>query len=212
LYLRLFKDVPRVDMEMHLPEQGTRVKMRLIDKAQIASPVAVGLPPLLWKVLAGGLMATSFGALSTVLIAPFSFAAKSFFGFQRAKTKHLLNMIRHLYYLNLANNGCVLDRLANLAHEEDTKEALLAYFVLWRRPMHDDQFWTRERLDREIEKLLRDRTGCHVDFEIGDALGKLHRLGLLSGQADHDLRVVSPELALARLDERWDGIFGRGER
>lgn len=37
LYLRMFKDVPFVDLEMHLPEQVTKVRMRLIDKAQIAS-------------------------------------------------------------------------------------------------------------------------------------------------------------------------------
>ena len=29
IYLRMFKDVPHVDMEMHLPEQGTKVKMRM---------------------------------------------------------------------------------------------------------------------------------------------------------------------------------------
>ncbi|MBV8228733.1 MAG: DUF3754 domain-containing protein, partial [Planctomycetaceae bacterium] len=33
LYLRMFKDVPHVDMEMHLPERGTKVEMRWIDKA-----------------------------------------------------------------------------------------------------------------------------------------------------------------------------------
>ena len=40
----MFKDVPHVDMEMHLPEQGTKVRMRWIDKAQIASPLVMGLP------------------------------------------------------------------------------------------------------------------------------------------------------------------------
>ena len=51
VYLRMFKDVPHVDMEMHLPEQGTKVRMRRIDKAQIASPLVVGLPTLAFKVL-----------------------------------------------------------------------------------------------------------------------------------------------------------------
>jgi hypothetical protein len=32
---------------MHLPEQGTKVRMRWIDKAQIASPLVVGSPP--WR-------------------------------------------------------------------------------------------------------------------------------------------------------------------
>src|SRR5262249_29742069 len=46
LYLRMFKDVPHVDMEMHLPEQGTKVRMRWIDKVQVASPFVMGIPAL----------------------------------------------------------------------------------------------------------------------------------------------------------------------
>ncbi len=57
LYLRMFKDVPHVDMEMHLPEQGTKVKMRWLDKAQIASPFAVSLPTVAFKLIGGGLLA-----------------------------------------------------------------------------------------------------------------------------------------------------------
>lgn len=207
MYLRLFKDVPRVDMEMHLPEQGARVKMRLIDKAQIASPVAMGLPPLLMKLLATSVLTLTTSSLAAILVAPFSVAAKSFFGFQRAKTKHLHHMIRHLYYLNLANNACVINRVVDLAGQEEAKEAILAYFLLWKGGRDGDEPWTRERLDRAVEAIVLEQAGARIDFEIGDALGKLERLELVARSPEGHLRVVPPLGALAQLDARWDRLF-----
>ena len=131
VYLRMFKDVPHVDMEMHLPEQGTKVKMRWIDKAQIASPVVMGLPTLAMKIL--GLL--SFAALANPMLlaplmaVPVTAGMNSFFGFHRAKHKHLSSMIRNLYYLTLANNGSVLNRLVDSAEEEEYKETMLAYLL-----------------------------------------------------------------------------------
>jgi hypothetical protein len=202
LYLRLFKDVPHVDMEMHLPEQGTKVRMRLVDKAQIASPMMTGLPVLAAKIFLG--LASPFAI--GVLIAPFSAGVNSFFGFQRARQKHLHRMIRHLYYLTMANNSSVIHRLIDSAEEEDTKEALLAYFVLWRS---DDggRPWTRNSLNLAVRALLADRAGLIVDFEIGDALHKLLRLGLVRHDESHQLHAVPIAEAMARLDRRWNRCF-----
>ena len=105
----MFKDVPHVDMEMHLPEQGTRVKMRWIDKAQIASPAIMGVPTLMLK--AFGLLSVTFNPMliAPLLAIPVTAGMNSFFGFQRAKHKHLSSMIRNLYYLTLANNSSVFE-------------------------------------------------------------------------------------------------------
>ena len=121
IYFRMFKDVPHVDMEMHLPEQGTKVKMRWIDKAQIASPVAMGLPTLALKIL--GVWGAAFNPmlLAPLLAIPVTAGMNSFFGFHRAKHKHLSSMIRNLYYLTLANNGSVLTRLVDSAEEEEVQ-------------------------------------------------------------------------------------------
>lgn len=206
LYLRLFKDVPRVDMEMHLPEQGTRVKMRLIDKAQIASPVAMGLPTIALKLLTGGFLLSSLPALGGILAAPITAGLKSFFGFRRAQQKHLHHMIRHLYYLTLANNESVVTRLVDSAEEEELKEALLAYFVLWQGRSQREP-WDAARLDRGIERWLADRAGLVVDFEICDALAKLNRLGLARVDQEGALRALPPEEALAALGKRWEGFY-----
>lgn len=215
LYLRMFKDVPRVDMEMHLPEQGTKVRMRAIDKAKIASPVAVSLPTLIFKVikssvvlklLGGGLFAAvslPTSVLATLVVAPVSAGVNSFFGFQRAKQSHLHFMIRQLYYMTLANNASVILRLIDAAEEEEFKEAILAYFVLW-RGAGSPRPWDRERLDRAVEDLLEKRAGVRTNFEIADALHKLRRLTVLRGDDRGPMSVLPLGEAIERVRQRWD--------
>jgi Protein of unknown function (DUF3754) len=207
LYLRMFKDVPHVDMEMHLPEQGTKVRMRLVDKAQIASPFAVSVPTLIAKLaFASVISLTTPIGIGAFIVAPISAGVNSFFGFQRAKQKHMHRMIRHLYYLALANNESVINRLIDAAEEEELKEALLAYFFLW-RGSEDPEPWTEERLDDHIESYLRAKTSHDIDFEIGDALAKLLRLGLVQRDGRGFLFAAPPERALEMLDEQWDNYF-----
>jgi hypothetical protein len=176
--------------------------MRMIDKAQIASPLAVGIPTLLAKLMVTTLV-LSTTAVGSLLIAPISAGVNSFFGFQRAKQKHLHYMIRHLYYLTLANNASVICRLVDMAEEEEIKEAMLAYSLLG-LPTEDGRPWTAVRLDSAIENLLRRRAGVQLDFEIGDALDKLARLGLISAEPGGLLRAVPSAEAPAILDRRWD--------
>lgn len=206
LYLRMFKDVPHVDMEMHLPEQGTKVKMRWIDKAQIASPVVMGLPTLAFKLLSASFVNPLL--LAPILIAPVSAGVNSFFGFQRAKSKHLSTMIRSLYYLTLANNGSVLYRLIDSAEEEEYKETMLAYYFLWRASSRDDgEEMNQAKLDALIEAFFRRFTDAELNFEVEDALCKLFRLGL-ARRNSHGIITATPiDQALVALDRRWDNTF-----
>ncbi len=208
VYIRMFKDVPHVDMEMHLPEQGTRVKMRWIDKAQIASPVFMGLPTLAAKFI-GFSFVTFFAnplVLAPLMAVPVSAGLNSFFGFHRAKHKHLASMIRNLYYLTLANNGSVLNRLIDSAEEEEYKETMLAYYFLWRR-LGQTEEWTMEQLDHHIEDFLKSVSNVEINFEIADALGKLYRLGLARRDERGRLQAVPIEEALVVLDRIWDNTF-----
>ena len=83
------------------------------------------------------------------------------------------------------------------------KEAMLAYFILWRNAA-DPQPWNRRRVDRAVEAFLHSRAGLTINFEIADALHKLHVLGLLEGDEDGPLRVLPIDQALATLRRRWD--------
>src|SRR5262249_37319754 len=130
LYLRMFKDVPFVEMDMHLPEHGTKVRMRWIDRLQIASPVVTGIPTLALKLLFAASISPML--VAGLLVGPISAGVRSFFGYRVANQRYLHHMIRHLYYLTLANNSSVINRLIDAGEEEELKEALLAYYVLWR--------------------------------------------------------------------------------
>ncbi len=204
LYIRMFKDVPHVDMEMHLPEQGTKVRMRWIDRAQIASPIVMGLPTLALKLMA--VAALSPIALGSLLVAPIGAGVNSFFGFHRAKQKHLLTMIQKLYYLTLANNASVLTRLVDSAEDEEYKEAMLAYFFLWKAAC-DEKSWNVERLDAHIEAYLKEKTGVSINFEVSDALTKLYRLGLAHRDTHGNVHPTPIDQSLQVLDRRWDDTF-----
>jgi Protein of unknown function (DUF3754) len=208
VYIRMFKDVPHVDMEMHLPEQGTRVKMRWIDKAQIASPVVMGLPTLAMKLFSFSVFAALANpmVLAPLMAVPVTAGMNSFFGFHRAKHKHLSSMIRNLYYLTMANNASVLNRLVDSAEEEEYKEAMLAYYFLWRR-LGQEEEWTMEQLDSHIENFLKTVSNIEINFEIADALGKLFRLGLVRRDEQGRLHAVTIDQALVALDKHWDNTF-----
>lgn len=204
LYLRMFKDVPHVDMEMHLPEQGTKVRMRWIDKAQIASPLMMGIPTLVIKALA--LITLTPLALGGLLIAPISAGVNSFFGFHRAKQRHLSSMIQRLYYLTLANNASVLTRLVDSAEDEEYKEAMLGYYFLWRSAARGISLTVPE-LDDLIEQYLRQKTGVEINFEVADALGKLFRLGLASRDQNGRVLILPIDEAYRVLNEQWKATF-----
>ena len=204
VYLKLYKDVPHVDMEMHLPEQGTKVRMRWLDKAQIASPIVMGIPTMLTKLLFASLVSPM--ALGGLIVAPISAGVNSFFGFQRAKQKHMMSMIQKLYYLTLANNASVLTRLVDSAEDEEYKESVLAYFFLWRSIGGSEPF-NVARLDDHIENYLAEKTGVSINFEVSDALTKLVRLGLAHRDARGLLHATPIDQALQALDRRWDDTF-----
>jgi hypothetical protein len=207
LYLRMFKDVPHVDMEMHLPEQGTRVRMRLIDKAKIASPLMMGIPTLVLKVLS--IVTWSPLMIGGILFGPISAGINSFFGYHRSKQRHLNAMIHRLYYLTLANNASVLTRLIDSAEDEEYKETMLAYFFLL-RASGESPPPTIAQLDERIERFLKEKTGVEINFEVADALGKLFRYGLVTRDPRGALRAVSLERALATLNRQWDDLFPNG--
>jgi hypothetical protein len=99
----------------------------------------------------------------------------------------------------------VLFRLLVEAEEQEWREAILAYFFLWHFAGADG--WPSDRLDEQIERFIARETKIAVDFEVGDALEKLKRLGLVEASADNLLRAVPIEQALQRLDHAWDNLF-----
>jgi hypothetical protein len=108
----------------------------------------------------------------------------------------------NLYFKNLDNNMGVFYHLIDAAEEEEVKEAVLAYSFL----LTAKKSLTKKELDRRIENWLAEKWNCHIDFEIGDAVNKLERLGLIRYDAD-DLHCLPLNDAKRQLDSIWDNFF-----
>ena len=66
VYLKLFKDIPRMDLEMLLP--GTQIKMSLFDRTKIVLPTVSGMALTGWKVITGAMVVAASGMYNTLAL------------------------------------------------------------------------------------------------------------------------------------------------
>jgi hypothetical protein len=206
LHLRLFKTVPKLDLETIYP--NTSPMMRVIDKVKIIAPllggfVTLGLKfgPLLVGADTGD---TSLSVIAGLCTALGTYVLKTYMSYQKTKEKYQTQVSKDLYFKGQANNTAVLNLLVDLAEEQEVKEALLAYTFLL---VESDKKYGRKTLDSRIEQWLTETFGYQIDFEIADALTKLQQMKLIREEADGLLSVPPTAEALTILDEQWDGIF-----
>ncbi len=202
VHIKLFKEIPKMDVDMLLP--GTRVKMSLFDRAKILLPTLTGLSITVWKIVTTVLFAAVLGSYLVFLGlvgGTIGYGLRSFYGYLNTKQKYQLNLTQSLYYQNLDNNAGAIYRLLDEAEEQENREAMLAYFYLWRYAPPGG--WPAEELDRQIESFLRSRAGQEIDFEVGDALDKLARLEILESCPGGNWKALGLDQALEALARRW---------
>jgi len=198
VYMKIFKDIPKLDLEMLLP--GTKVQMTTLDRAKILLPTLSGIGMAVWKVLQGAVLVAAAGVYGVLTVlglvgGTIGYGVRSFYGYLRTKEKYQLSLTESLYYQNLDNNAGVLFRLLDEAEEQEHREVLLGYYFLWSAA--PAQGWTEEELDKAIEAWLAGKIGRAIDFEVGDALEKLERMQLVQRFADGRLRAVPLPRAIA---------------
>lgn len=219
-FIKLFKDVPRADLETLFP--NTEVRMRPVDHVLIGVPAVVGgLAILFTKLL------TSLGLVALVLAAWLGLRAEeprisqgelvalgvgllSFGGFlwrqvskfRNRRLAFLQRLSEHLYFKNLDNGAGVLHHLVDVAEEEETKELLVAYAMLLvaGAPLEV------AGIDAAAESWFARCFGTDIDFEEDDAVAKLVAFELAEG-GDPAYTAVPPAEAYRRLDRRWDDTF-----
>lgn len=200
IYLKLFKNIPRADIEMVFP--NTRVRFRLMDKLRLGITAGGGIGM--------GLMGAA-GKIAVATTNPVA-AAGAVFGlgglafrqgmkFLNQKQRYMVVMAQNLYFHSMADNRGVLIKLADRAAEEDVKEEMLLYSVLAKeRATRADL----PAIDAAIEQYLAASFGVAVDFDLEDALGRLLADGLVTEDADGTLHTLGPEEAALHLDAKWD--------
>src|SRR5205823_4856583 len=155
-----------------------------------------------------GAIASAGAASLATLLGPLGvlggYGYKQWYGYKVTKQMYSKLLTESLYYQTLDNNGGVLTRILDEAEEQEFREAVLAYFALWR--FAPPQGWTGEQLDDYVEMYLEANAKLEVDFEIGDALDKVERLGLVT-KTGNMYKAVPIATALEKLDYRWDNYF-----
>ncbi len=218
--LKLFRTVPRYDMQMLLP--NTEVRMRPMDKLCVGVPAIVGgvivlvtrLGAVLGLATALALFYLGIGterpvidsarlvALGTGMAAFAGFLFKQWSNYKNRTIRFMKTLTENLYFRNLDNNRGVLHTLVDEAEEEEVKEAILAYFFL----LTAEKPLTSEKLDNTIESWFQDKWTETLDFEVDDGLGKLVRLGLAE-EKDGEYTVLPLRQAKERIDYLWDNFF-----
>lgn len=204
VFLKIFKDIPKLDLEMLLP--GSRFRMPGTARLKLGSSFFTGLALISFNIGKQLLGAAALGVsfFWGPLLAVFGYGYRQYYGYQSTKNMFSLRLTQSLYYQNLGNNQGVLFHLIDEAEEQEAREAMLAYYCLWRYA--PPQGWSMKDLDDYVEMDLERLANVKVDFEVDDAMAKLERLKMVTKNGDRYL-AVPIEKALESLDYAWDNYF-----
>jgi hypothetical protein len=215
VFIKLFKDIPKLDLEMVLP--GTTLQMPIFQKWKMGGSLIGTLGYGLYSVglqLWNGLMSLLNLTVTTASVAlgalwgPFAilggYAYKQYYSYAVTKQTYAKMLTESLYYQNLDNNVGLLTTILDEAEEQECRETILAYYYLWKYAPPEG--WDSKQLDDYVEMELEGKLNLKVDFEVGDALEKLERLQIVTKSGDR-YRAAGIDRALERLDYRWDNYF-----
>jgi hypothetical protein len=181
IYMKIFKNVPTVDLEMLFP--NTKVFIKLFDKLMIIVPLIAGIGTTIFNIAKyliyqgrgiNPLLQISFWGLVGGF---FGIALRSFFDYKKTVERYLKNLTTSLYFQNLDNNLGVIECLLDQAREEELKEIILGYYFLINEKNNKVDSAV---LDEKIEMFFNDNFGKKIDFDINDSIKKLKDLKVLT--------------------------------
>lgn len=203
---KLFRDVAVENLKIVAPE--VRLLMPLLDKMKIGGTTLAGIATAAFKFLTS-LVVNPWVAM--VIFGTFVMAVvKGILGFFNIRTRYLQLFSSSLYHNTLANNLGAVHLLVDQAETQEVKEALLAYYLLY-RGQKEGVRRTMEELDAAVEAWLLKNFGYPIDFEVDDALRKLMEKKLVTAQSLENseeifYQVYNLPSTLRRLDEIWDNL------
>lgn len=199
IYLKLFKNIPRSDLEMVFP--NTKVKFRLFDKLKLGVTAGGGLGMGVIGTAGKIAVATNPVALAGAVAGLGAVAFRQFVSFMNQKNKYMVTMAQNLYFHAMADNRGVMTSIADRAAEEDIKEEILLYTVLAKEAVNIRDL---NLVDQAIEQYLLNTFGVTVNFDVTDALGRLKADGIVAELPDGTLKTLPPAAAAVHIDVLWD--------
>jgi hypothetical protein len=199
VFLKVFKDIPKLDVMMLLP--GARVRLSRIDRGRIGFPLLTGAAVASLNILRQAIetfqdMMASPTAMWGLASVSLGYGYRSFYGYQQTKQRYHLTLTQSLYFQNLDSNAGVLSRLSDEAEEQDGLLALLAYHCL--RRYAGESGWSAADLDTSVELYLDRYADVVFNCPRGAALAQLRKLHLVE-EACGRFRAVPPARAVEAL-------------
>ena len=202
VYIKLFKNIPRSDLEMAFP--NTRVKFRLFDKIKFGvtagSGFGVGVVGTIGKL---ALLSNPYTLVMT-LAGLGGIVVRQASAFINQRNRYMVVLAKNLYFHSMADNRGVMTLLADRAADEDIKEEMLLYAALANERLNARDL---ETIDRGIEDYLSKTFGIDVDFDVSDALARLKKEGVVTELPDGTLETLPPQEAALHIDKLWDACL-----
>ena len=236
IYLNLYKNIPHGDLELLFP--NIKISMTLKDKLMLAIPAMGAAIPMALKILPSlglliGIIAlTVFGfelggtfkvdpesqkATYALLTAALSiglalggFATQQYVKYKSKRLGFLKKVADTLFFKTLDVGKGVISSLVDAAEEEQCKETLLTYFLLFtaQSPISE------QALDRAAEAWLANEFDEQVDFKVAKALEEITNLtkaakdaSLITQNTEGLYQVCGLVDAQRQLDQIWDDAF-----
>ena len=217
--IKYFRNVAASDLNALYP--NVRVVMGMLDSLALGVPAIIGAVPILINLTSTvtvlflvigfyvGLVAAvehdelkrAFAAMSG-LAALIGFVTRQWLRYQRQSLKYQKELTDNIYFRNVNNNAGIFDYMIGMAEDQECKEAFLAYYFLHAGAAAP----TQDELERTIELWLQQTFAVDIEFQVGEALARLDRLGLLSRDGER-LAVPPSEETLTRLEHAWQGLL-----
>jgi len=196
---KMFKDISVENLKIIVPE--VRLGMPVFARLKIGGTFLTALATPVSKMLFA--LVLSWWLFIVVASGLAMAAFKGIMSFLNSKTKYLQLFSSKLYYCTVSNNKAALTSLIDTAEDQELKEALLAYFMLF---VLRDRDLTMEQLDEAVEDWLKTQFGLDIDFEVDDAVRKLEEkdVFVLRGQIH---KVYDLPSTMRQLDKAWDEFF-----
>jgi hypothetical protein len=202
VYMKLFKNIPRTDLEMVFP--NTKIKFRLFDKLKLGVTAGGGLGMGVVGTAGKIAVATNPIALAGAVVGLGGVALRQGMNFINQKNRYMVTMAQNLYFHAMADNRGVMTLLADRAAEEDIKEEMLLYAVLAKERVNIRDI---HEIDLAIEQYLAHTFDIDVDFDVHDALERLMADGIVTTAADGTLIALPPNEAAIHVDKLWDSYL-----
>ncbi len=201
VYLKIFKDIPKLDVMMLLP--GARIQLTGWDRSKIGLPFLSGLAAAGWN-----LIQDVTHTLQSFLLAPnalwgiaaggIGYGYKSYYGYVQTRRAYHLSLAQSLYFQNLDSNAGVLTRLLDEAEEQQCLLTILAYYCLY--CYAGPEGWGLADLNLALDLFLDRYAELDHDCSDLDTLADLRKLGLVEPVGPERFRALPLERAVEVLD------------